>query len=360
MDRASAYMGATDEITRVKTTCTLCSVGCGAELIVRDNRVIRVEGDWDAEPNRGLLCEIGRFSLLHEKRQRVYKPLVRSQDGMKEASWEEALGQVAAKLKAAGDRVGVVVSGLASTEAGKAVAQCLPGEKALMDGAPLAEGQNSLSVLDEADFYLVVKTDLTVGPSYQVAGFAIRRGVRHRGARLIILDEGENGLDDWALFKWSPEEADKAIEMAKNAQQPVVVYGAQGARLASELARSLPKATLVGFAPGANTLGLASEGVSAAFAPNDASAYYVLAAETAQVDGALLDALREASFVAVQACFREPWDDIADVILPSPTGHEKNGTIANTEGRIGRVVAGVTIGAPSEVEVIERIGSLLG
>ena len=55
----------------------------------------------------------------------------------------------------------------------------------------------------------------------------------------------------------------------------------------------------------------------------------------------------------------EPWDGIADVILPSPTSHEKNGTVTNTEGRVGKVVAGVTTRLPSEVEVIERIDALL-
>ena len=358
MDRASAFMGANDEIDRTKTTCTFCSVGCGAELITRDNRVIRVEGDWDAEPNHGLLCEIGRFGLLNETRRRVRRPLIRGEKGLAEASWDEALAGVAGPLRAAGDKTCVVISGLASTEAARAIVQGLPGEKALMEGALSGDGRCPLSVLDEADVCLVAKTDLTL--NYQVAGFAIKRGAHHRGARVIVLDDRENGLDPWAFRKFAPEELSKAVAIAKHAQQAAIVYGPGGAALAAQLARALPRATLVGFPPGANSLGIASAGVSAPFVPNGAPVYYVLAAESEQVSDALLDALRWAEFVAVQACFREPWEDVAHVILPSPTAHEKNGTVTNREGRAGRVVAAATSGLPSEVEVIERLAALLG
>jgi len=357
IDRASAFMGATDEITRTKTTCTLCSVGCGAELIVRDNRVIRIEGDWDADPNHGLLCEVGRFGPMNETRQRVRKPLVRTQEGLVEATWETALGQAAGALKAAGDKACVVISGMASTQAAEAIVQGLPGEKTLMEGLPSSDRCAPLSVLDEADLYLVIKTDLTV--DHQVAGFAIKRGTRNRGARLIILDENENGLAPWALYVFTPKEILGAIEIAKDAQQPVAVYDPAGADLAHELAEALPGTSLVALAPGGNSLGIVGAGVSAPFAPNGATTYYVLAAESAQPDATLLGALRQADSVIVQACFREPWQDVADVILPSPTAYEKDGTVTNTEGRSSQVVAAVTTGLPSEVEIIERIGSLL-
>lgn len=356
MDRASAYMGATKEITRVKTHCTACSVGCGEELIVRENRVIRVEGDWDAEPNRGLLCDLGRFTPLYERRQRVRKPLLRGQNGLVEASLEQALQEVAAKLKAAGGKACTVVSGLASTEAAKAAVEQLPGEKALLEGAPSGEACK-LSVLDEADVYIVVNTDLT--KDYQVAGFALKRGVRHRGARLMLIGQGANGLDDWASRKWSPGEAQKAVEIAQDAQKPVIIYGAQGAVLASELAKALPKASLVAFTPASNTFGVVSAGISAAFAPNGAKAYYVLAGEAAKVDQALLEALKTADFVAVQASYREPWEEVADVILPSPTAFEKSGTMINAEGRVCQLNVGVKSKLVSEVEIVERLGALL-
>jgi len=356
MDRASAYMGSTEEITRVKSRCMACSVGCGVELIIRDNRVIRVEGDWDAEPNHGLLCEAGRFTLMHDRRHRLRKPLVKGADGLSEVDWEQALSQVAAQFQDAGDDLCSIVSGYVTTEAAKAL-EGIPGKKTLLGGVSSDGASEPLSVLDEADLYIVVGVDLTV--DYQVAGFAIKRSTRHRGARLLLLDEGENGLAPWAYAKWSPEEADEAVKIALGAEMPAIVYDTRGADLAMALAKKLPKSELVSFAPGGNALGIKAAGVTTAFEGQKASVYYVLADEMAVVDGGLLDTLKKADFVVVQSCFREPWDAVADVILPTPTWHEKSGTMTNAEGVTGQVVAGVVTKLPFEVETIEQLGALI-
>ncbi len=355
LDRLSAYMGATKEVTRVKSRCNACSVGCGVELVVRDNRVIRVEGDWDAEPNHGLICQIGRFSLLSDKRERVVKPLIKTDGDWKEATWDQALAQVASGLKAAGDKIRTVVSGIASTETAQAMAK-LPGEKYAMDGAA-TEASSPLAALDEADVFVVAQTDLTA--NYQVASFAIKRGIRHRGARLIVLDDQKNGLDSWAAYRWSPQDANKAIEIAKGAQSPAILFDPRGAALASKLAAVLPNAKLVRFAPGGNSLGLAANGISAGFAANGAPAYYVLAGETTQISETLLQALKKASFVVVQASFQQPWAGVADVILPSPTLFEKAGSIINTEGRVAQLAKAVETAQPGEAEIVQRLIALV-
>ncbi len=353
-DRASAYMGAEDEIDRIKSRCVACSVGCGVELIVRQNRVIRIEGDWDAEPNDGLLCEIGRFHPLHEQRQRVYKPLVSGEDGLQETDWEEAVTLAAEKIKGADDDLVSVVSGFASTEAAEAVVDHLPGRKVAMEGPTPDVESASLSTLDEADLFIVVDTDLTV--DYQVAGFAIKRGFRHRGARLIIIDEEENGLDAWASEKLLPEEAGEVLDRAEDAEYPVIICDVDGVELAQSLAEEIADSDLVVFAPGGNSLGLGEAGIEEGLTKDDrASVYYVLAAEAPEMDGVLSQVLSGADFVIVQASFREPWEEVADVILPSPITSEKDGTMINAEGCVGQIVAGVDRSLPGEVEVIERI-----
>lgn len=355
MDRASAYMGATKEITRVKSTCNLCSVGCGVELVVRGNRVIRVEGDWDAEPNKGLICEIGRFHLLFDKRARVREPLVKGQDGLASASWDVALGKVAAALKAADAKACTVVSGCATSETAAALGR-LPGATMLMEPAANGGAQTSLAALDEADVVIVAGTDLT--ENHQVAGFAIKRGVRHRGVRLLLLAEGENGLDDWSFRKWAPAEADRAVAIAREAQTPVIVYTAGGDELAAKLGAALPAARQVYLPAGGNTLGLAAAGITA-FQANGATAYYVVAGETKAIAPDLRAALEKAAFVAVQTAFREPWEGLADVILPSPLLFEKTGTVTNAEGRTARIAAAVKTSLKAEDEVVKELGARL-
>ena len=356
MDRASAYMGATKEITRVKSSCNLCSVGCGVDLVVRGNRVIRVEGDWDAEPNEGLICEIGRFHLLFDKRARVREPLVRGSSGMEVATWEAALGKVASELEAAGAKACTVVSGYTCNETAAAL-RGLPGDKMLMEPAPDASTTTCLSALDEADVVIVAGTDLTV--NHQVAGFAIKRGVRHRGVRLLLLAEGENGIDDWAFRKWAPAEAAKATAIAREAESPVIVYTAGGEALAAELAAAIPEAQRVYLPAGGNTLGLAAAGITTAFQANGATAYYVVAGEAKELAPELRAALEGAHFVAVQASFREPWEGLADVILPSPLLFEKAGTVTTAEGREAHIAAAVQTPLKAEAQVVQELVTLL-
>lgn len=355
MDRASAYLGATAEVSRVKSRCMACSVGCGVELVVRGNHVIRVEGDWDAEPNKGLLCEIGRFHPLHEKRQRVRKPLVRRDGVLGEASWEEALQVAAQQIKACGDRVCTVASGFVTNEEALALVSGLPGSKVTM-GAALAPQGGALGVLDEADIYIVAGANLA--ENHQVAGFAIKRSVRHRGARLIVLSDEPTGLDDWALSRWTSAEADRAIKIAAEAELPVLIYDAANAPLARSLAERLPRARLLGLADGGNSLGLAQVGI-ASLNSQQAQGYLVVAGEQPYAPQGLMEALEKAAVVVVQASYREPWDQTADVILPMPTTFEKEGSFVNTEGKAVSLHTAVNTALPGVQEMVAGIGNLL-
>ena len=87
------------ETEQVRTTCTYCGVGCQIYLHVRDNRVVKVTGVEDVEPNFGSLCVKGRFGYhFIESADRLTKPLIKQNGEFKEASWEEALDFVAQKL----------------------------------------------------------------------------------------------------------------------------------------------------------------------------------------------------------------------------------------------------------------------
>ncbi|MGC9358916.1 MAG: 2Fe-2S iron-sulfur cluster-binding protein [Anaerolineae bacterium] len=354
-DRASAYMGATDEISRVKSTCTGCSVGCGVELIVREGRVIRVEGDWDAPPSHGLLCEVGRFHLQHDKRLRVREPMVRDGESWGTVDWKEALAKVADGISAS-DGMCTLVSGLVTNEAAEAIVETLPGNKRQM-GAVLLDESAGLEAMDEADMFVVIGTDLTV--DHQVAGFAIKRGVRHRGARLVLVGDGENGLAPWAFKQVGLDEGASVLDIVSGAEAPMIVYDAAGASVARSMAEAVPKATCVCFTDGANTKGLAAAGIAEAFQADGADAYLVVAGELTAPSDEVMNALKAAKFVAVQASFVEPWSDVADVILPMPTMWEKGGTVTGADGVERKLQAAVKTEGLSEVAAIEQLGALL-
>jgi predicted molibdopterin-dependent oxidoreductase YjgC len=98
------------ETQATKVTCPYCGVGCQIDLHTRDNRyayAMAHEGEWERQPNQAMLCVKGRFGLdFVDSPDRLRTPLVRKDGKLVEASWEEALGLVAERLKAVKEKHG--------------------------------------------------------------------------------------------------------------------------------------------------------------------------------------------------------------------------------------------------------------
>jgi predicted molibdopterin-dependent oxidoreductase YjgC len=112
-------------LTRTKTTCTFCGVGCQVDLNVdpETNRLVKVTSDPRYLPNEGNLCVKGRFAFnfVHHP-DRLTEPLVRGEDGeLHETTWEHALEVAATGLRGVIDRhgpqsVGVLASARLTNE----------------------------------------------------------------------------------------------------------------------------------------------------------------------------------------------------------------------------------------------------
>lgn len=88
------------EVTRTRTTCSYCGVGCEMELLVKDNRVVGVEPS-NGPANSGLLCVKGRFSYnFINHPDRLKTPLIRKNGRLVESSWDEAYELIAEKFRA--------------------------------------------------------------------------------------------------------------------------------------------------------------------------------------------------------------------------------------------------------------------
>ena len=110
IDRWSAYQGKETEVDITKTICQGCSVGCGVEVMTRDNRLVRIEGDWDDAVSGGVICEVGRFHPMTEERERLLTPMIRKDGKLKAATWDDAVAAVAAKMKASKGKAAGVAS----------------------------------------------------------------------------------------------------------------------------------------------------------------------------------------------------------------------------------------------------------
>ena len=89
-----------DAVTRTRTVCPYCGVGCGIELLAHEGELVGTEPDFDA-PSRGSLCVKGQFGSWDFVRSedRLRHPLIKTNDGsFRKASWDEALDLVALRF----------------------------------------------------------------------------------------------------------------------------------------------------------------------------------------------------------------------------------------------------------------------
>lgn len=85
-------------ITKTRSVCGYCGVGCSVDIMSKDNRILGIQPAMDGPANLGALCVKGQFAFdyVHHP-DRLKHPLVRRADGkLHETTWDEALTVAAA------------------------------------------------------------------------------------------------------------------------------------------------------------------------------------------------------------------------------------------------------------------------
>src|SRR5208282_2812144 len=227
------------EMTYVPNPCTHCSNGCKTTLSVRNNEILRANNRDHSGVNGEFLCGKGRFGFDFTRNpERVRQPLIRRNGTLEPASWEDALEEVARRLKLVrethgGSPIGVIGSNHTTNEENYLLnrfARVNLGTNNLdhhrtADYAGLAaalgpDSANSLATM--ADIYtaptvLVVGNDVT--QQNPLVAWQIRTGVRHHGQRLYVI----NGQPSQIHRK-----AAQVVELSKGAEADAVRWLAKG------------------------------------------------------------------------------------------------------------------------------------
>ena len=88
------------EMTYTGTVCAHCSNGCKVTLSVRNNQILRANNRDLSGINQDFLCVKGRFGFdFTHHPDRLRQPLVQHYGKLEPASWEDALSEVARRLK---------------------------------------------------------------------------------------------------------------------------------------------------------------------------------------------------------------------------------------------------------------------
>jgi len=391
IDRWSAYRGQEQDVDNTKTICVGCSIGCGIEVFHRDNNLIKINGDWDAEINGGVLCDVGRFIPLDEKRDRVVTPMVKKDGSLKAATWDEALSVIIDNLKPLIDQKENGVAAIASTRlpadvlfyfkqifeekfGSDMVTSTEEGRYTSVLSDIAAERGTFESKLDEihdADVIFTVGVDLT--KDHQVAGFFIKRLIP-KDVQIIPVSYQAGGMDaftthstiinqssdlefiqsitaslDGSDFSTTlnktglPEkEFSEIVEILKSAKKPVIVYGTEfdSKKKKETIATLIQMADkingkMISLKGQANSLVAEQLKLNKSFSLNGHKAVYLVLGDEEPSQN-ITQKVENSPFLVVQASYQSAITAKADVVLPVTTWLEQSGYYVTSDGKVQR------------------------
>jgi NADH-quinone oxidoreductase subunit G len=392
------------EMEHVGTICTHCSDGCKTTLGVRQDEIVRGNNRDRSGINGEFLCIKGRYAFdFYNHAERLQTPMVRGVDGkLAPASWSKALQTIAEKfgeVKGRGGKFGIVGSNHSTNEENfylqKFARECLGTNNidhrrsgdvtTLVDALSGTTGKLATSTdLAEQKAFLIIGADLAI--EHPLLAFRIRENFRHHAAHVYTITAGAVREDDLAVkslrkARFSELEALPELRDALAAEPNLVILFGDSVKgedvrklveFGSSLGIPVSYCALVDYSNsrGAIDMGLVPEllpGYHAASTPGlnvsemlsatDLDTFWVIGENP--LKEVKLAAKRP--FIVVQDMFLTETAQKADVVLPSASAYEKNGTVTNGCGEVQRLKRAVsTLGTKPDLEIIGLIAKEMG
>lgn len=210
----------------IQTTCPYCGCGCGVNLQVKNNHLVKATPRREDAGNYSLLCVRGNYGydFVHSP-GRLTKPLVKMNGNMEEKSWDEALKQVAAEFERiknehGPDSIAILGSARCTNEESyllQRFARCVIGTNnvdagnrlynaATVAGLSVSLGFSNpshfLDALEKSDVIMVIGANPT--SSAPAISYVIKRAVKYKGSRLILIDPRRTKLSLFADLHLRP------------------------------------------------------------------------------------------------------------------------------------------------------------
>jgi len=394
------------EMQHVGTICTHCADGCKTTLGVRDGRIIRANNRDRSGLNDEFLCVKGRFAFdfVHQP-ERLTRPLIKTLQGYREASWAEAIELVAERfhqIREAGGRIGLIASTRITNEEAYFLQKFMRrglgsnhiDHRASGDFLALLQalGSRQDALARTADLYTaagVVILGVDLAQQHPLLAFQIRANYRHHKARVYVVTRGPVREDQIAArsVRANPGEELVALETlrAELRELPnlVVLFGdsIQGdkvERLVQWVDSLGVEARYVCLVDDANSRGVMDMGLTPFWLPG-----YRPVSELGLEPGLSLDEMLETGeldalwivganplrnrelpvrpWLVVQDLFLTETARQADVILPAASAYEKNGTFTSVCGEVQMLRRAATVsGVKSDLEIAGLIAARMG
>lgn len=194
-----------------KTSCIFCANLCGLEVVVEDNRIVKVRGDKDHPRSEGYVCRKGLNVAYHQHHpDRILHPLKKIGDAFEHISWDRALDEIAEKLSSVvnengprsfalvgGFTIGCpsqapfaihVLRGLGSQYSYNALAQELTG-KYWIDGKTFGnQNHHTIPHLDQTDMLLAVGWNPMMSHNTDQGRLVLTRMSKDPDRLLVVID----------------------------------------------------------------------------------------------------------------------------------------------------------------------------
>ncbi len=199
-----------DRIQEIPSLCDLCFWRCGILAKVRDDQLLRIQGNPDHPRSKGRLCARGNAGLhLVEDPDRLKYPLLRTgergEGQWKRISWNQALDLWSSKMKQTiknqgPESIGIFSHGLSSrfinslmlhlgnpNRTAPSFGQCR-GPRDVGFQLTFGEGPGSPARHDMAQSKMIVLIGSHIGENVQTGQVAEFAEAISRGARLVVVD----------------------------------------------------------------------------------------------------------------------------------------------------------------------------
>ncbi len=392
------------EMQHVGTICTHCSNGCKTTLGVRNGEIIRGNNRDHSGINGEFLCLKGRYAFdFVQHPERLQSPLMRKGDKLEPVSWGEALAAAGKKfkeIKDAGGSFGVIGSNHTSNEESyllQKFAREVLGTNNIDhhrtgDIATLLDAVSGRPdcLATTGDLYdrkaiLIVSSDLAQQQPF--LAFQIRANYRHHNANVYTIAPGpvrENNYATRSITVAPGGEIDalpQLWEALKAEPELVILYGdaIKGDAVRKLVGFGDSLGIPVKYVPlmdysnsrGASDMGLLPDlgpGYQPVAQPGlaydrildtDLDALWVVGANPFK--GMQAETPAPHKFIVVQDLFLTETASRADIVFPSASAYEKNGTVTNVCGEVQRLKAAVKImGAKPDYEIIGLLAREMG
>ncbi len=385
------------EMTHVGTICTHCADGCKTTLGTRNDQIIRGNNRDHSGINGEFLCIKGRYAFdFYDHAERLQAPLMRVNGKLEEVSWSQALTAVAKKFTqelADGGSFGVIGSNHTTNEENfylqKFAREVLRTNNidhhrtgdvvTLLDALSGKTGKlGTVADLYYRKAFLILGADLAL--EHPLLSFQIRANYRHHEAKIYVATAKPVREDKYSAVsvRASGLEALEGMrDKLKSESELVVLFddsikGADIAKLVDfgeSLGIPVKYVCLVDYS---NSRGAVDMGLTPELLPGykpagegmhldemlaaDLNVLWVVGANPYK-DGAA----KRARYLVVQDMFLTETAQQADVVLPSASAYEKNGTITNGTGEIQRLKKAInTMGAKPDLEIMGFLAREMG